>query len=179
MIRQLVRLQVSGSGEEHPRLNLRLRARQGPSRDLRRGKNPVYASNNIQAGDDFDSDVAPFLDSDLPGRKRRRTKLRLRGASQPDHFEVGIGYDKSRRSRPAERQSGRSTRHTGGMEEVGGNEIYRSDSDGGTREPAKPKVIGAREQFQTPPRNDEFRLRHLQDCETCGRNANFGRLIYC
>ena len=65
------------------------------------------------------------------------------------------------------------------MEEVGEDAIYRSDSDDGTRAPPKPKAVGAREQFRTLPRNDEFRIRHIQDCETCGQDVNYAPLVYC
>ena len=160
-----------------PRLRLR-----NSQRSLRGSKHPVY-TNELQAegesGDD--SDDAPFLDSDLPGAKRRRTKLRLRGPGRPAVVEDGIGYEKSKskRNRVGERQSGRSTRHIGGMEEVGENEIFRSDSDEETRPPPKLKAVGAREQFKTLPRNDEFRMRHMQQCESCAQGINFAQLIYC
>ena len=167
------------SDEEKPKIRLRLRNGQVSGRSLRSAKHPIYSNELPDEEEDDDSDELPFLDSDLPGAKRRRTKPRDRGANRSARFEDGIGYEKSKRSRPAMRQSGRSTRHQGGMEEVGENEIYRSDSDDATRAPAKPKVIGAKEQFKTLPRNDEFRMRHTQDCETCGQGANFAQLVYC
>ena len=166
----------AGSEEKRPGRRLRLRNGQASGRSLRNSKRPVYA-NELQE-DDADSDDAPFLESDLPGAKRRRTKLSLRGPRRPDLDEDGIGYEKPR-GRMGERQSGRATRHQGGMQEVGENDIYRSESDDGTRALARPKVTAAREVFKNLPRNDEFRMRHTQECETCGQNSNTGQLIYC
>lgn len=168
----------SGSEEERPRRRLRLRNGEASGRTLRSAKHPDY-EDELLADDNEDSDDAPFLDSDLPGARRRRTKLRLRGPKYPDIVDNDIGYDKVRRGRLGQRQSGRSTRHIGGMQEIGENEIYRSDSDDGSRAPAKPKVVGVREQFKTLPRDDEFRMRHIQQCETCGQDGNFAPLIYC
>ena len=161
--------------ERRPKLRLHLRNSQAANRSLRSSRHPVY-TNEVQDeyGDD-DSESLPFLDSDLSGAKRRRTKLRGRGPGRRNFIDDDIEFDK----RPAMRQSGRSTRHQGGMQEVGENEIYRSDSDDGTRAAPKMKVVGAREQFKTLPRNDEFRMRHIQECESCGQGVNFAQLVYC
>lgn len=113
-----------------------------------------------------DSDGLPFLQSDLPGTKRRRTKG---GSSRPE---------KSKRQSEGMRQSGRSTRHTGGMQEVEMDDIYRSASDE-PKVPAKPKQLGVREVFKPRPRGDEFHMRHNQYCDTCGQGANFAALIDC
>jgi superfamily II DNA or RNA helicase len=130
----------------------------------------MYA-NDLQDDGDSDSDNVRYLDSDLTGPKRRKAKISLRGPRKPD--------DKFKHNRQGERQSGRATRHQGGMQEIDETAIYRSDSDDGTRAPPKPKAIGAREQFKTLPRNDEFRMRHIQDCETCGQGVNYAPLVYC
>lgn len=116
---------------------------------------------------DIDSDGLPFLQSDLPGTKRRRTK---RGSAKPEKAK--------RQSEPGMRQSGRSTRHTGGMQEVEMDDIYRSASDE-PRVPAKPKQLGVREVFKPLPRGDEFHLRHNPYCDTCGQGSNFAPLIDC
>ena len=171
---------ASDDGRSRTRLRIRLRNSKAADHGLRSSRHPVYTNELNGEDDDDDSESLPFLNSDLPGAKRPRAKLRGRGAAQPDLFEDSIGYEKSKRSRPGERQSGRSTRHQGGMQEVGENEVYRSDSDSAVRTAPKPvKAIGAREQFKTLPRNDEFRMRHIQQCETCGQDGNFGQMVYC
>ncbi|KAK4541522.1 hypothetical protein LTR36_007968 [Oleoguttula mirabilis] len=134
--------------------------------------------------EEVSDDDLEFLQSDLPGARKRKRGLRTRGQGQVDLIDDddddGIGYSKSKRQRTGERQSGRSTRHQGGMQEVEVNDVYRSDSNDGIRAPAKtPKAVGAREAFKALPRGDEFRMRHKQECEVCGQGANFAQLIYC
>ena len=127
-----------------------------------------------------DSDEFAYVQSDLPGAKKRRPRRSLREKrAEPDSEEGDIGFEPNKRQRTGERQSGRATRHQGGMQERDINDIYRSDSDGGARAPIKPKVSGAREAFITLPRNDEFRMRHNQTCEVCNQGPNFAALIYC
>lgn len=165
------------SSEDEPagrRFKLRLRNDRTSGRNLRGSKHPVY-TNELQNDDDNDSEEVPFLDSDLPGAKRRRTKLRGRGARKADVSDEDISFDQRR----AVRASGRSTRHQGGMAEVGEDNIYRNEADLPAAAPAKPKAVGAREVFKSLPRNNEFRMRHIQDCEICGQGANFGVLINC
>lgn len=114
------------------------------------------------------------LQSDLGPKSRKRK--RLGRPAGPRLVIRGLSYDRS--SRTNARRSERSTRAQGNMEEVGVDEIYRSDSD---REPrnAVTKVSGAREAFKNLPRDDPFRLRHCQQCDTCGDGSNAGSLIYC
>ena len=151
---------------------LRLRNDQANKRNLRGSAHPVY-TNELQDEEDSSDDL-PFLDSDLPGAKRRRTKLRGRGAGRTAKDSEDISFENR-----AVRVSGRSTRHQGGMAEVGEDNIYLNEADIPAVAPAKPKAVGAREVFKSLPRNDEFRMRHIQDCETCGQGANFGVLIHC
>lgn len=167
--------------EEEYGSDRRTRRRRGPAarRSLRRPKHPVYATDDLPADDEDESDSIEFLESDLPGAKRRKRRVRGKATMGGDHFERGIGFDKSKRSRIGERQSGRTTRHQGGMQEVDETQIYRSDSDSAARVAVKPRVVGAREQFKTLPRNDEFRMRHIQNCESCKQGNNFAPLIYC
>jgi superfamily II DNA or RNA helicase len=118
--------------------------------------------------EDLDSDGLPFLQSDLPGNKRRRTK---RGSTRPEK--------KSKRQSEGMRQSGRSTRHTGGMREVEMDDIFRSSSDE-PRVQAKPQQkLSMREVFKPRPRGDEFHLRHNPYCDTCGQGSSIGALIDC
>lgn len=125
--------------------------------------------NEDEDDEGLDSDGLPFLQSDLPGTKRCRTKS---GSARPE--KAG----KSKRQSEGMRQSGRSTRHTGGMQEVEMDDIYRSESDE-RPVPAKPKQIGVREVFKPRPRGDEFHMRHNQYCDTCGQGSNFAALIDC
>ena len=153
--------------EEEQRPRRRRKRNQEPTRRSSRAANqPVY-TERLQVDDEDESDDGsiPFLDSDLPGAKRSRV-------SAPNGM---------RSSRMGDRQSGRATRHQGGMTEIGENDIFRSDSDSGTRPApiAKPKVTGAREVFGNFPRNDDFLMRHMQQCETCAQGPNFGKLVYC
>lgn len=171
------------------RPGLRLRVRNGDVPAGRSTRSSGRQSNMMQLeeGDDevSDDDLA-YLTSDLPGSRKRTHKLRTRGQAQleydDDDDDDGTGYRKTKRQRVeriGERQSGRSTRHQGGMQEVEINDIYRSDSDDGTKAPVKVKAVGAREAFKPLPRNNEFRMRHNQDCEVCGQGANFAQLIFC
>jgi chromodomain-helicase-DNA-binding protein 4 len=154
------------SEDERATRRRRTRRSEGTSRSLRSKKHPIYAKE--LEDDDDDSDSVQFLDSDLFGTVKSRG--RPKGPPKPDKFA---------RLRAGERQSGRATRHQGAMQEVDETNIYRSDSDEETKPAPKPKAVGAREQFKTLPRNDEFRMRHIQECETCGNGANYAPLIYC
>lgn len=128
---------------------------------------------DLLAGDSSD-DEAYLLQSDLPGARKRARKSR--GGDDDDD---GTRSRRKKSKGEATRHSGRSTRHIGDMEEVGVDNIYRSDSDSAARVPAKPKPLAAKEVFQQLPRNDEFRMRHAQFCETCGNGANYAPLIFC
>lgn len=168
-----------GTDSEQDQRKRRTRFSDGPGRNLRRRSHPTY-TNELQADDGDDSDDAPFLNSDLTTTKPRRGKPKLRGSRTIETGENGIGYEMRRGGQVGERQSGRSTRHQGGMQEVGEMQIYRSDSGEATQAPPpKPKITGAREQFKTLPRNDEFRMRHIQQCDSCSEGPNFAPLIYC
>lgn len=126
-------------------------------------------------------DQMPFLQLDLPGARRTRT-TRSQG---PINYSIdngdGIGYNKAKKkaTRAGERHSTRAGRHTYGMAEIGEENIYWDESDAEDRPPPKPKASGARGSFRELPRNDEFRMRHNQQCETCGNGNNFAPLIYC
>ncbi|KAF2726039.1 hypothetical protein K431DRAFT_280077 [Polychaeton citri CBS 116435] len=122
-------------------------------------------------------DSLPFLQSDIGPRKRRRkVRLRRREAGT-DNVKDGIGYEHPKRSRI----SMRATRHTGAMREVEVDDIFRSGSDSTKTkaETAKPKVTVVREVFKTLPRNNEFRMKHMQICDSCGENNSFAQLVYC
>lgn len=172
----------------HGKRTTRLRLRNGSGangRQLRTRSNRVdlddsdreIIAGDLASSDDNEDDF--FLQSDLPGTRKRRRPGRPRGSMGADFEEDGIGFEKSKKQRTGERQSGRTTRHIGGMAEVGEDNIYRSDSDDGTRVPVKQKATGAKEVFKDLPRSDEFRIRHMQKCEVCFDGPNFAPLIYC
>ena len=90
--------------------------------------------------------------------------------------KVSSGRKRKRASSPP-RRSERSRRGVVNMREIGEDELPERPTD-------KPsiKVVGARENFQRLPKSDEFRLRHLQTCDTCGDTGDHdskGHLIYC
>lgn len=105
-------------------------------------------------------------------RKRKRTvragrpRLVIRGPKDERSLRVGV------------RQSDRSTRNRESMQETGLEDIYRSDSEASHSTPAL-KVVGVRETFKELPRNNAFRNRHIQGCDTCGNGTNAGPLVYC
>ncbi|KAI5274345.1 hypothetical protein E4T47_02572 [Aureobasidium subglaciale] len=148
-----------------------------PKRSSRRLKSASQADSD-------DEDDGFVLQSDvLPSRKRKRS---LRSQSNPinyadvDENDAQQDNSRSRTSRPSGqgvRQSGRSTRHQGDMQDPGVNDIYRSESE--PRPVALPKPVGARESFKDLPRSDPFRARHIQHCDSCQNGTNFAPLIYC
>lgn len=121
----------------------------------------------VQTYDDSDEDEEDSSDSDIlcsdlfPGRKRKR-----RGRpSKPEKIP-----------RSGVRQSDRSTRATNNMQEVGMEDVYRSDSE---PKAAAPKLTQIREVFETLPRSNLFRSRHAEGCEVCYDGPNVAPLVYC
>jgi chromodomain-helicase-DNA-binding protein 4 len=153
-----------------------------PNPDSRR--TPRRLKSMSQADSEDGDDDGYILQSDfLPSRKRKRS---LRSQSGPINYAEGgedeVRYDnpRTRTSRPTGhgvRQSGRSTRHQGDMQDPDVNDIYRSESE--PRPVALPKPVGARESFKELPRSDPFRARHIQQCDSCQNGTNFAPLIYC
>ena len=76
------------------------------------------------------------------------------------------------------RQSDRRTRNRRNMEEIGIDHLYRSESETRARTPPV-KVSGAREIFRTLDPGDDFRERHCQYCDTCGKSSDASQLVYC
>lgn len=152
----------------------RLRLRNGnsasgrPTRGAGRSAEPAEMDQPEE-----DSSGSNFFPSDFQG-----ASLGRRRAHREYNFN-GARKNKRQRQCVGERQSGRSTRHLGGMQEIEINDIYRSDNNDGQRAPAKPKATGAREVFKQFPRNDEFRMRHMQQCEVCQEDQNYAPLIFC
>ena len=141
-----------------------------------RTRQSLRSSAYMGEGSSSDSDDLAMMQSDvLPSSRKRK---RQSGGQIKDSYVSpdGTVYDKAPRPKGA-RQSGRSTRHQGGMEEVGINDIYRSDSE--PRPVAPPKAVGVKEVFIDLPRTDPFRNRHVQQCDTCGNGTNYAPLVYC
>ena len=167
-------IESASSDSNRPRLRDRIVKTR---RSLRHSKG-VKGSNGFVDGDESNehSDSAPVLRSDIPGTKRQKFTLSFRGSKKGgrrkrEDSSENIAFG-------GERHSERVTRHTGGMKEVEIDDIYRSGSEG-SRVPTKPKATGVRETFKTLPRNHEFRMRHVQQCDTCGQGSNFAPLIDC
>ncbi|KJY00598.1 hypothetical protein TI39_contig322g00010 [Zymoseptoria brevis] len=142
-------------------------------RNMRQRRVSTGLTDDDDEDEEVDSDGIPFLQSDLPGQRRPRR------SAKPNYSEDRrTKKSKTKGQSEGMRHSGRSTRHTGGMQEVEVDDIYRSESDN-TPAPAKPKTIGVREVFKPRPRGDEFHLRHNQYCDTCSNGSNVGPLIDC
>lgn len=141
-----------------------------PKRRRRKSKvqEPVRRSGRVRVpvqelDDEDEEDELDILRSDvLPGRRKRK-----RG--HPDDFVVKL-------PRSGVRQSDRATRAQANMQEADINDIYRSDS-----QPRRttPKVVSVREVFETLPRSNLFRSRHVEGCEVCSEDASIAPLIYC
>lgn len=133
-----------------------------PTRRSTRQPMPVRAFDDEISETEESSDSDRILTSDIfPGRKRKRG---LR-SSKPEKVQ-----------RVGARQSERSTRAMNNMEEAGENDIYRSDSE---PRATVPQVKAVREVFETLPRSNMFRARHVEGCEVCYDGPNVAPLIYC
>lgn len=115
--------------------------------------------------DEDDSSNNDLLESDLIPRKRKRGRPSTRPPKPEKIPRAGM------------RQSGRANRAQNNMEEVDIDDIYRLDSD----EPkeAHIKIVNAKETFETLPRTNLFRSRHVEACEVCKSGNNVAPLIYC
>ena len=115
-----------------------------------------------------------FLSSGLKSKGRR-------GTSQRDVYK-GPNFSrfahKGTSDRAHVRQSGRTTRNLKSMEEVGLDNLYRSESEKRAKSPTI-KVSGAREMFKTLPPGNDFRERHCQYCDTCGKSSDAAKFVYC
>ncbi|KAH0282417.1 hypothetical protein M436DRAFT_69712 [Aureobasidium namibiae CBS 147.97] len=154
-----------------------------PNPNSRRTSRRLKSMSQADSEDDDDDDGFILQSDVLPSRKRKRSLMSQSGpVNYADGDEDELRYEKSRTrtSRPTGqgvRQSGRSTRHQGDMQDPGVNDIYRSESE--PRPVALPKPVGARESFKDLPRSDPFRARHIQHCDSCQNGTNFAPLIYC
>ncbi|GAM91012.1 hypothetical protein ANO11243_090590 [Dothideomycetidae sp. 11243] len=189
-------IEDSGSSAEYstikkPRLRLRGPRRDGKGRtreSVRRSTRRSLPSkidvsrdtstSEAETSADVDSsaDELSYLVSDVGPQRKSRARAT---AGRPSYVsEDGTIFDRAPRANQSTRHSGRSTRHQGAMLEVGEDQIHRADSPE-TRSPALPKVVNVIEVFKTLPRTDEFRNRHLQQCDSCGQGTNTAPLVYC
>ncbi|KAH6633608.1 PHD/FYVE-zinc-finger like domain-containing protein [Boeremia exigua] len=150
--------------EESGKQRRRRKKVQEPTRRSTRQPVPVRNFDDEESEDDEEtSDSDDILRSNIfPGGKRKRRGFR---ASKPEKVR-----------RIGARQSERSTRATNNMEEAGEHDIYRSDS---APKPSAPQVKAVREVFETRPRGDLFRSRHVEGCEVCYDGPNVAPLVYC
>jgi len=61
-------------------------------------------------------------------------------------------------------------------------ERHEDDISARSEEEAGPKIVGTKESFERIPKNDPFRKRHRQECDTCcdtGDNDQKGPLVLC
>lgn len=139
-----------------------------------------YKENNVEADsdeDESDNNTSPQSGEIEPARKRKRVQsLRL---SRPRKGQVLSKGHRSGRSSPTQgtRRSLRTGRAVQSILERGEDDISENEQIRGGL-----KAVGAREVFKDLPRNDAFRLRHCQTCETCnifGNSVDKGPLVLC
>ena len=98
-------------------------------------------------------------------------------SSDADRFRPTQLGKRKRDARPI-RRSERSGRALGAMRERFEDDI--PDAMGRSR--GAPKITGAKESFVQLPRSDDFRNRHLFECDTCnevGESREKGVLVFC
>lgn len=116
-------------------------------------------------------------DSDHSSRLRKRKRNSSANVGSRKVSKLRDSRKASPERRVGSRKSGRSTQQIGAMREMGEDEI----PDKATASNA-PKYLGAKESFKKLASNDEFRLRHCQNCDTCYESGDIdekGRLVFC
>ncbi|KAI9699741.1 MAG: hypothetical protein M1836_002776 [Candelina mexicana] len=120
--------------------------------------------------DDDSEDAIPSLFA----KKRKRS-----GKTKARVVLRGLEMESPSRTAPS-RRSGRSGKATKNMRERGEDDIFAASDD--DRAPVVPKAIGTREVFKDLAKSDEFRLKHSQNCDSCGSYGNStgkGPLVFC
>jgi len=117
-----------------------------------------------ETDDDDDASSIDVLRSDPVSHKRKRGRPRM-SKSLPEKVP-----------RLGTRQSGRATRAQNNMQEAEMDDIYRSDSE---PRAVMLKIVNVKETFETLPRTNPFRSRHVEGCEVCREGPNVAPLIYC
>lgn len=136
------------------------------------GKKRVNYAERVIA-DDYDSDET---DGSSALGKRKRGLPKKSDGRKIRKSTIGSRYPGGE---PAEgtRRSGRTGRGLGDMREIGEDDIPDTNSA-----KADSKFSGAKETYKQLPKENDFRLRHCQTCDTCGErgeNEEKGQLVYC
>lgn len=159
----------SNSTNEEPGQGRRRSSRNDSLRSMRNAQNRVNYTD-FTAMEDTES-----LESDeLPQLGKRKQSSGHSGSTKSRRLLRG-----SRELSPERvtRKSRRSTRPGRDMREVGEDDIPENAASSSIV-----KFVGARESFKQLSRNDDFRLRHCQSCDTCGgydESPEKGPLVYC
>lgn len=167
---------ISSDSEPRTRFGNRATQRRSSGRVTRsalRGEEPEYIGLVDESSDEEnDSRDMVFLESDVLPRSRRRSGISER---RPAGRRVNALKDEQ-----ATRHSGRATRTRVNMQEVGEDEVFRSESEADTQ-PAKPQIRVTKEVFKTLPAGNKFTARHCPQCDTCGRigSGPAGQLVHC
>ncbi|KAI9805647.1 MAG: hypothetical protein M1833_005139 [Piccolia ochrophora] len=150
--------------------------------------NGTEATSEDEAPSSSDASL-PFVVSDKhPPTRSQLARLKKRKQGLKTGFPTaGKGRARnrltaSRRSLSSAQGARRSTR-TGraavDMRERGEDDVWAVENDNGT---AGAKAIGAREKFQSLPKDNAFRLMHCRFCSACGDYGSAttkGILVYC
>ena len=142
-------------------------------------------------GESSESDFGlPKKKKSLPTRQLRSTGVSSNHAvnyddalpetSDSDELQKPRGRPSTRAQAEPVRKSNRTGRQIKNMRELLEDEIPEVDSRGASS--GRAKFSGAKEVFKPLPRDDEFRLRHCQSCDTCNGlsdDATKGRLVFC
>lgn len=137
-----------------------------PARPLRPRRRAQSSSHGDESSsDDSDEDVTD--DSSLPSRKRKsRASKRIKSRRVTEYREPrGIRF------------SERTRQSTRNMAERTEGDIPETDA-----KTSASKYSGAKEVFEQVPKDDEFRLRHRKECDTCslyGDDDEKGPLVFC
>lgn len=124
--------------------------------------------------DDYETDGTDETPSQLGKRKRGRPP-------KSDRFKVQMSFDES--GNPGKRaitgtwHSERTSKSIVNMREIGEDEIFDHVQPQGSK-----KYVGAKENYLELPKENDFRLRHHQTCDTCnesGFSDERGHLINC
>ena len=147
-----------------------------PSRSRRErlsNKRRINYDERMKADEDEtdESDENPLQ---LGKRKRGRPKI-----LDPSKMETSSNESRNQRTQAARgtRHSERVSRASINMREIGEDEV--SDN---LRPQGSAKYVGAKEVYLELPKDNEFRLRHCQTCDTCyesGIKDEKGQLVYC
>jgi chromodomain-helicase-DNA-binding protein 4 len=144
-----------------------MKSKQKGSRQLRVSRFVPLESEEDEEDESDEDGGYSLLRSDIVPRKTKRRRLNRNTNRAVD-----------REPEFATRRSERSGRHLVNMEEVGEQDVFRSDTGSDSR--PIPKAMGAREIIKPLPRGNKFRERHMQVCNTCNNSNNTsGQLVYC